>query len=113
MRAVAQDSPCYAFYWYEGSTSLFVYSCPSVSNVRQRMVYSSFKYGFLVTVKQMGVNVHVKMEVDSIDELSAAAIAEEIQAKAAEEAPRAAPATQAKFKRPAPPGRPRTNPTLN
>ncbi|KAJ2259125.1 Twinfilin-1 [Coemansia sp. RSA 455] len=113
MQAVAQDSPCYAFYWYGGSTSLFVYSCPSTSNVRQRMVYSSFKYGFLVTVKQMGVNVHVKMEVDSIDELSAAAIAEEVEAKAAEEAPRAAPSTQPKFKRPAPPGRPRTNPTLN
>ncbi|KAJ2438239.1 Twinfilin-1 [Coemansia sp. RSA 2424] len=113
VQAVPSDSPCYAFYWYGGSTSLFVYSCPPASNVRQRMVYSSFKYGFLVTVKQMGVDVHVKMEVDSLDELSSAAIAEEVEARAAaEEAPRAAPTTQPKFKRPAPPGRPRTTPSL-
>ncbi|KAJ2910588.1 Twinfilin-1, partial [Coemansia aciculifera] len=114
VRAVPSDSPCYAFYWFGGSTSLFVYSCPTASSVRQRMVYSSFKYGFLVTVKQMGVDVHVKMEVDSLDELSSAAIAEEVEAKAAaEEAPRTVPTTQPKFKRPAPPGRPRTTPTLN
>ncbi|KAI7822286.1 hypothetical protein BX661DRAFT_145996 [Kickxella alabastrina] len=104
------DSPRYVLYWYGSSTSLFVYSCPTTSSIRERMIFSSFKYGFLVTIKGMGIGFDVKLEIDNpTAELSAEALAEEVGARTAAVAANAH-VTQPKFKRPAPPGRrPRTN----
>ncbi|KAJ2552595.1 Twinfilin-1 [Coemansia sp. RSA 1933] len=115
-QAFPADVPRFGFYWYDASTSLFVYSCPASSSVRERMVYSSFRHGLLVTVQQeLGVSVHAKLEVDDPQTaLAADALAQEVADRAATaeesaQASRMAPATQPKFKRPLPPGRrPRT-----
>ncbi|KAJ2398679.1 Twinfilin-1 [Coemansia sp. RSA 2559] len=116
--AFPNDAPRFAFYWYDGATSLFVYSCPTASNVRERMVYSSFRHGLLVAVQEeLGVAVHARLEVDDPEAaLAAEALAQEVADRvpagaSSSDAPssRLAPATQTKFKRPLPPGRrPRT-----
>ncbi|KAJ1808881.1 Twinfilin-1, partial [Coemansia sp. RSA 2599] len=77
-RAVPADEPRFVLYWYDSSTSVFVYSCPADSNIRHRMVYSAFKYGFLATMQKMGVKVDVKLEVDApAADLAPAALADE------------------------------------
>ncbi|KAJ1667518.1 Twinfilin-1 [Coemansia sp. RSA 1646] len=120
--AFPASTPRFAFYWYDGATSLFVYSCPTASSVRERMVYSSFRHGLLVTVQQeLGIVVHAKLEVDDPETaLAAEALAQEVADRVpsgtsaspgavASSSSRLAPATQPKFKRPLPPGRrPRT-----
>ncbi|KAJ2705401.1 Twinfilin-1 [Coemansia sp. IMI 203386] len=111
-QTVPRDEPRFLLYWYDSSTSVFVYSCPTASNIRHRMVYSASKYGFLVTVQKMGVRVDVKLEVDApAQDLAPDALAEEVGSRTKAAAPKAH-ITQQKFKRPAPPSRrPRTNPT--
>ncbi|KAJ2786927.1 Twinfilin-1 [Coemansia interrupta] len=108
--SLPENEPRYALYWYDSATSVFIYSCPTASNVRNRMVYSASKYGFLVTAQKMGVRFDAKLEIDNprVD-LSAEALSEEVSSRTAPTAPNAH-ITQPKFKRPAPPSRrPRTN----
>ncbi|KAJ2518529.1 Twinfilin-1 [Coemansia sp. RSA 1939] len=118
--ALPANAPRFVFYWYDSSTSLFVYSCPASCGMRERMVYSSFRHGLLTTAQDsLGVAVHAKFEVDDPKtELSAQALAQEVAdripaARAAASSiggAQAAPAAQPRFKRPLPPGRrPRTS----
>ncbi|KAJ1964984.1 Twinfilin-1 [Dipsacomyces acuminosporus] len=114
------DAPRYAFYWYNSSTSLFVYFCPTTSSIRERMIYSSFRHGLIVTSKNLGVNATIKLEVDTPTELSATALDDEVTSRVPATTTTTgasavrAPPTQTKFRRPAPPGRrPRTTPAAN
>ncbi|KAJ2719090.1 Twinfilin-1 [Coemansia sp. Benny D115] len=106
---VPEDSPRYILYWLNSSTSVFVYSCPSASNIKERMVYSSFKYGFLVTIKDMGIDVHAKIEVDNPrEDLAPESLLDEVAERTRLPAKHAHIA-KPKFSRPAPPARrPRT-----
>lgn len=108
MGCVSKEEPRYVLYWFDSSTSMFIYSCPTASNVRLRMVYSSFKLAFMTVAKeQKDVNVGVKMEVDSLDELSGSALKAEVDVVSNAGNTGRLPSTQARFKRPAPPGRPK------
>ncbi|KAJ1643205.1 Twinfilin-1 [Coemansia asiatica] len=113
-QAVPSDEPRFVLYWYDSMTSVFVYSCPTDSNIRHRMVYSASKYGFLVTIEKMGVKVDAKLEVDApTQDLTPAALEEEVSSRTKTAAPNAH-ITQQRFKRPAPSSRrPRTNPTTS
>ncbi|KAJ1721044.1 Twinfilin-1 [Coemansia biformis] len=109
-RLVPGDTPSYVLYWYDSATSVFIYSCPSASSVRERMVYSTFRRGFTANAEKLGINMDIRFEFDSPADITAAALADEVAARTAP-APRPVAATQQKFKRPAPPSRrPRAQP---
>ncbi|KAJ2139984.1 Twinfilin-1 [Coemansia sp. RSA 353] len=104
---VPQNVPSYALYWFDGSTRMFVYSCPSSSSVRERMVYSTFRHGFTECVRDLGVEFDIRMEVDDPEELSAEALESEVSSRLVKPV-----VAQPKFKRPVPPNRrPRTTPS--
>ncbi|KAJ2846159.1 Twinfilin-1 [Coemansia brasiliensis] len=108
---IPKDLPSYVLYWFDSSTTLFIYSCPTASSVRNRMVYSTFRHGLIVTATQMGINVHIRLELDDPQEITPDWLEEEVRSRAQPEpgAAAAASATKPKFKRPMPPNRrPRT-----
>ncbi|KAJ2657001.1 Twinfilin-1 [Coemansia sp. RSA 1199] len=103
---VPPNVPCYALYRFDGQTRMFIYSCPSSSSVRERMVYSTFRHGFTECVRALGVEFDVRMEVDDVEELNAEALDAEISSRLVKHV------AQPKFKRPVPPNRrPRTTPS--
>ncbi|KAJ2131337.1 hypothetical protein IW136_005328, partial [Coemansia sp. RSA 678] len=104
---VPQNVPSYALYWFDGSTRMFVYSCPSSSSVRERMVYSTFRHGFTECVRDLGVEFDIRMEVDDAEGLNAEALESEVSSRLVKPV-----VAQPKFKRPVPPNRrPRTTPS--
>ncbi|KAJ2804279.1 Twinfilin-1 [Coemansia guatemalensis] len=108
-KAIPTDIPTYTLYWYDSTTSIFIYACPLTTSVRERMVCSTFRRGFTKSASDMGINVDIRLEFDSPAEITPAALSEGVSDKA----PSAqSPAIQPpKFKRPAPPSRrPRTMP---
>ncbi|KAJ2452178.1 Twinfilin-1 [Coemansia sp. RSA 2336] len=100
-----QDQPSYVLYWFDNSTTLFIYSCPTASSVRNRMVYSTFRQGIIANAAELGINIQIRLELDDPREITAAWLAEEVRSRTQPEAAVAKP----KFKRPMPPNRrPRT-----
>ncbi|KAJ2150165.1 Twinfilin-1 [Coemansia sp. RSA 637] len=88
---VPQNVPSYALYWFDGSTHMFVYSCPSSSKC----------------VHDLGVEFDIHMEVDNPEELNAEALESEVSSRLVKPV-----VAQPKFKRPVPPNRrPRTTPS--
>ncbi|KAJ2716916.1 Twinfilin-1 [Coemansia spiralis] len=115
-QAVPGDTPSYVLYWYDSATSVFIYSCPAASGIRERMMHSTFRRGFMANAEKLGINMDIRFEFDAPAEITAAALADGIAAKTAPATPpaAAAAATQQKFRRPAPPNRrPRTLPYDN
>ncbi|KAJ2354366.1 Twinfilin-1 [Coemansia sp. RSA 2618] len=109
-RNVPEATPCFVLYWFDSATPVFIYWCPAQSSVRKRMVYSTFRHGFIVTARGLGVELAVRLEVDDLQELAADKLKAEIASRTA--APAAV--SQPKFKRPVPPNRrPRTTPTAD
>ncbi|KAJ2299953.1 Twinfilin-1 [Coemansia sp. RSA 2706] len=105
-RSIPGDAPRYALYWFDSATTVFIYSCPASTSVRERMIYSTFRHGFTVTARELNINMDIRLEFDDPREITAAALEAEISERTAAPPP---PAAQPKFKRPAPPNRrPRT-----
>ncbi|KAI8049158.1 hypothetical protein BDF22DRAFT_746227 [Syncephalis plumigaleata] len=75
--AIPNDVPRFTFYSYKKDDDddkeviIFIYTCPSSSNIRERMLYSSVRGALLNTVKDMGITVEKKMETDDVTELTA------------------------------------------
>ncbi|KAJ1871722.1 Twinfilin-1 [Coemansia sp. RSA 990] len=101
-----KDQPSYVLYWFDSSTTLFIYSCPTASSVRNRMVYSTFRQGIIANAAEIGIDIQIRLELDDPREITAAWLEEEVRSRAQPEAAAAKP----KFKRPMPPNRrPRTS----
>ncbi|KAJ2156116.1 proteasome component pup2 [Coemansia sp. RSA 552] len=81
--AIPAEEPSYALYWFNSTASVFIYSCPATSGIRQRMVYSTFRHGFIVTAKTFGINTDVRLEFDSPADITTEALAEAIDARQA------------------------------
>ncbi|KAI9592876.1 twinfilin-2-like protein [Syncephalis fuscata] len=109
---IPKDLPRYTFYSYkkEDSTEaiVFIYTCPSVANVREKMIYSSARETLLNTVSNMGLVVAKKMETDDVSELTTKEISDLFPP---EEKSSTAGIRPAAFKRPPLPGRGRARPT--
>ncbi|KAJ2083375.1 Twinfilin-1 [Coemansia sp. RSA 988] len=102
-QVIPVDIPTYTLYWYDSSTSIFIYACPLAASVRERMVCSTFRRGFTKSASEMGINVDIRFEFDNPAEITSTALSKEVGDKL----PSAQlPAVQPpKFKRPAPPNR--------
>ncbi|ODQ77333.1 hypothetical protein BABINDRAFT_169207 [Babjeviella inositovora NRRL Y-12698] len=65
------EQPQYSLYHYAQDRYAFIYSCPSGSKVKLRMLYASNKLGLINTLKgpTFGLNVDKEVEVGDISEL--------------------------------------------
>ncbi|RMD40720.1 hypothetical protein DV735_g4413, partial [Chaetothyriales sp. CBS 134920] len=76
---VPTDRPSYNFYWHpeaEAGALLFIYVCPGVSKVRERMMYASSRNGVIETAKAEGLAIAKRLELDA-DDLTPDRLAEE------------------------------------
>ncbi|CAN3361075.1 twinfilin-1 [Diutina catenulata] len=67
--ATQSSSPHYALFQYAPEGTAFIYTCPSGSKVKERMLYASFKSGLINHLKQYGITVTKNAEVGDLDEL--------------------------------------------
>lgn len=65
---IPTDRPSYTFYSVSGG-AVFIYVCPGVSRVKERMVYASSRRGLLHTAEGEGVKVLKRLEAGDPDEL--------------------------------------------
>ncbi|KAG0215567.1 Twinfilin-1 [Mortierella sp. NVP41] len=91
---IDEESPRFTFFAYEhthnGSAQdslVFMYTCPSKSKIRERMLYSSCRAGVLQAAKDdAGLNVDKKLETTDVSDLTEAFILEELHPKTAQSA---------------------------
>lgn len=87
--AISATEPRYTFFRYthhlvgaEQSPVVFIYTCPSGSKIRERMVYASTKQGFLTAVSSsFGIEIVKKLEASSPSEITSATLEEEFRPK--------------------------------
>ncbi|RCI02509.1 Twinfilin-1, partial [Rhizopus stolonifer] len=124
-KAIRQDAPRFTFYVYEnGSTEslVFVYTCPSTSKIRERMLYSSSKANVITAAEN---EVSLKFETSDLEDLTQAYFDEELNQTTSGSAPSTPTGsivgdriqmlggTQQGFKRPMAPGRRRPGTTTS
>ncbi|AGO10558.1 AaceriABR105Cp [[Ashbya] aceris (nom. inval.)] len=71
--AIDRDSPSYTLYQDEARL-FFIYTCPSGSKVKERMVYAANKQGFANYVNESGLRITETFEVGDPDELELTAL---------------------------------------
>jgi len=103
---IPTDDPCFTFFKfshdYEGEQSspvVFIYSCPSNSKVRERMLYSTVKSAAIEAAASHGVTVDKKIEVTDAEDLNESDILQELHPEKREIS------TKSAFNRPSKPGR--------
>jgi Cofilin/tropomyosin-type actin-binding protein len=57
---------------------VFIYSCPSSSTIKQRMLYASSRRAILAIATEVGVKVDTKIETSEVDELTLKYLIKEI-----------------------------------
>lgn len=98
---ISTTSPRYSFYRYSSPSTpaaiVFIYTCPSGSKIKERMLYASSRAAVVaIAEKEAGLSVAKKMEASGPDELTEAVLEEEFKPRV--EVKRA-------FERPKRPGR--------
>ncbi|KAI5202158.1 hypothetical protein AUEXF2481DRAFT_7702 [Aureobasidium subglaciale EXF-2481] len=77
---ISSSEPRYSFYNYPGQQGVvFMYSCPSKSKIKERMVYASSRSQLVTLASNVGLNITKRLEASSPDEWSASTLAEEFQ----------------------------------
>ncbi len=87
--AISATEPRYTFFRYkhtlegaEQSPVVFIYTCPSGSRIKERMVYASMKQGFLAAASStLGTETVKKLEASSPSEITVATLEEEFRPK--------------------------------
>ncbi|KAI8361171.1 hypothetical protein B0O80DRAFT_381081, partial [Mortierella sp. GBAus27b] len=106
-KTIDQVSPRFTFFAYEHThdgtahdSLVFIYTCPTASRIKERMVYSTGRAGVLQEAKDVvGLNVDKKLETTDVKELTEAFVLEELH-------PKPEPSAASKgFKKPARPTR--------
>ena len=97
------DRPSYSFYRGEGEDVLFIYVCPGMAKVKERMVAASSRSGVIETAKANGITVSKRIEASEVEDVTAARIKEELGGGTEGSEP--AGAAKQGFARPKRPGR--------
>jgi twinfilin-like protein len=77
---LSQTDPRFSFYSYPGSTTqiVYMYTCPTASKVKQRMMYSTSKrFVQMIAEQKAGVVVAKSLEATEFEDLSEQALAQE------------------------------------
>ncbi|KAG0241263.1 hypothetical protein BGW41_006117 [Actinomortierella wolfii] len=86
---IDEDAPRFTFFAYEHThqgkehdSLVFMYTCPSKSKIRERMLYSSCRAGVLEAAKsEAGLEVDKKLETTDVSELTEGYVREELHAR--------------------------------
>lgn len=115
LQAIPRDSPSYSFLRHRAKSEgephvvVFVYTCPTGSKVKERMVYASARASVLQAAKGQGVDVTRRLEQGDAGEVTEDRLREEMGLKGDEEGAAAAAASSGAprqgFARPKRPGR--------
>ncbi|KAJ9408047.1 hypothetical protein DTO045G8_4225 [Paecilomyces variotii] len=74
-----ESSPRYTLYHYPDSDAIiFIYTCPSGSSIKERMLYASTRRVAIDIAEAEGLNVAKKIEGSSPDEITEARLHEEV-----------------------------------
>ncbi|OJJ47014.1 hypothetical protein ASPZODRAFT_151596 [Penicilliopsis zonata CBS 506.65] len=96
---ISESSPRYTIYHYPGSeTVIFIYTCPSGSSIKERMLYASSRMSAFQLAEGEGLKIAKKIEASTPDEISGERLLEEFNPAQDEGARRG-------FARPRRPGR--------
>ena len=75
---IPSDKPAYIFYQYPStSTTIFIYTCPASSKIKERMLYSSCRRSVLELARAEGVEVAKRLEADGPADITEARLMEE------------------------------------
>ncbi|PYH91433.1 actin monomer binding protein [Aspergillus ellipticus CBS 707.79] len=76
---IPPSSPRYTFYHYPDSdVVIFIYTCPSGSSIKERMLYASSRMHALTMAGEQGLKISKKIEASSPDEISGERLQEEV-----------------------------------
>ncbi|KAL3473978.1 hypothetical protein BJX99DRAFT_248562 [Aspergillus californicus] len=76
---VSSSSPRYTFYHYPDSDAvIFIYTCPSSSSIKERMLYASSRMHALQVAEEQGLKVSKKIEAGTPDEVTGERLHEEV-----------------------------------
>ncbi|KAI8601871.1 hypothetical protein EDD21DRAFT_428415, partial [Dissophora ornata] len=89
VKNIDEELPRFTFFAYEHKHNgtahdslVFMYTCPSKSKIRERMLYSSCRAGVLQAAKDdAGLNVDKKLETTDVSDLTEAFVLEELHPK--------------------------------
>jgi twinfilin-like protein len=80
--AISSSEPRYSFFRFSPETIIFIYTCPSGSKIKERMLYASSRLGVTAYAEQeAGITIAKKLEASEPGELSEEAIEEEFRPK--------------------------------
>lgn len=107
---IAKNEPRYSFYRHGGDgATLFVYTCPSASSIKQRMLYASSRASTVSTLApEHGLTIKGKLEATDPDDVTEEAVLAELGLSAAATETGSAPGAgggSRGFSRPKRPGR--------
>ncbi|KAL4883463.1 hypothetical protein BJY04DRAFT_25882 [Aspergillus karnatakaensis] len=78
-RHISSSSPRYSFYHYPDSdVVIFIYTCPSGSSIKERMLYASSRMYALQVAEEQGLNISKKIEAGTPDEVTGDRLHEEV-----------------------------------
>lgn len=104
---IITDHPSYTIY-KNGTLNYFIYSCPSGSKVKDRMVYASNRSGFITHLQDQEHLAFAKiLEIGEPEELELSLLSKSSEEEQAEEDASAGSASASKFNRPRGPTRKR------
>ncbi|KAJ5811469.1 hypothetical protein N7474_007770 [Penicillium riverlandense] len=76
---ISASSPRYSFYHYPGSDEVvFVYTCPTGSSIKERMLHASSRRYALAIAEEQGLKISKKIEASSPEEVSGDRLQEEV-----------------------------------
>ncbi|CAI7633187.1 unnamed protein product [Penicillium glandicola] len=76
---ISASSPRYSFYHYPGSdVVIFVYTCPTGSSIKERMLHASSRRAAISVAEQEGLKIEKKIEASSPDEITGDRLQEEV-----------------------------------
>ena len=79
LKKIPSNQPSYAIFAYPGTTeTVFVYSCPSSSKVKEKMVYASARAGVLQVIESEGLKITKRLEQGDTDEISEERLSQEV-----------------------------------
>ncbi|KAG2202383.1 hypothetical protein INT47_008854 [Mucor saturninus] len=112
---ITDNAPRFTFYLYKSSASekeslVFIYTCPSSSKIRERMLYSSSKAGVITAAEgEASIKIVKKFETSDLSDLTADYFAEELdtaqESSTVGERIQLLGGSKGGFKRPVAPGR--------
>ncbi|KAL4780163.1 hypothetical protein BJX76DRAFT_56239 [Aspergillus varians] len=78
-RQISSSSPRYTFYHYPDSDAvIFIYTCPSGSSIKERMLFASSRMYALQVAEEQGLKISKKIEAGSPDEVTGERLHEEV-----------------------------------